>query len=143
EVHVAVNDYSAEYGHSGGLVIQAVTKSGTNHFHGSLFEYHTDNDMQAVPFGLTASSIAVSRRNEFGGSIGGPIQKDKMFGFFSWDQLKSAAGGTLGGQVETADFVNFMTTNFPNNLSTQLMTKFPVQRPNPSAIQTVQDLDPG
>lgn len=142
EVHVAVNDYSAEYGHSGGLVIQAVTKSGTNRFHGSLFEYHTDNDMEAVPFGLTASSIAVSRRNEFGGSIGGPIQKDKMFGFFSWDQLKSAAGGTLAGQVETADFVNFMTTNFANNLSTQLMNKFPVQRPNPSAIQTVQDLDP-
>ncbi len=142
EVHVSVNDYAAEYGHSGGLVIQAITKSGTNKFHGSLFEYHTDNDMEAVPFGLTASSIAVSRRNEFGGSIGGPIQKDKMFGFFSWDQLKSAAATTLNGSVETADFVNFMTTNFPNNLSTQLMNKYPVTRPNPSAIQTVQDLDP-
>jgi hypothetical protein len=142
EVHVSVNDYSAEYGHSSGLVIQAVTKSGTNQFHGSLFEYHTDNDMQAVPFGLTASSIAVSRRNEFGGSIGGPIQKDKMFAFFSWDQLKSAAASTLNGQVETADFVTFMTTNFPNNLSSQLMTKFPVSRPNPSAVQTVEDLDP-
>jgi hypothetical protein len=143
EVHVSVNDYSAEYGHSGGLVIQAITKSGTNRFHGSLFEYHTDNDMEAVPFGVTAANIAVSRRNEFGGSVGGPIQKDKMFGFFSWDQLKSAAASTLGGTVETQDFVNFMTTNYPNNLSTQLMNKFPAMRPNPvpSSIQTVQQVE--
>lgn len=145
EVHVAVNDYSAEYGHSGGLVIQAVTKSGTNQFHGSLFEYHTDNHMQALPFVPTGSPIPilpVSRRNEFGGSIGGPIQKDKTFAFFSWDQLRSAAAGTLTGQVETADFVNFMTTNFPNNLSTQLLTKFPATRVNPSSVLTVQQLDP-
>jgi carboxypeptidase family protein/TonB-dependent receptor-like protein len=149
EVHVSVNDYSAEYGHSAGLVIQAVTKSGTNQIHGSLFEYHTDNDMQAVNFIPLGScptdapckpSLAVSRRNEFGGSIGGPIQKDKTFIFFSWDQLRSAAAGTLNGQVETPDFVNFMTTNFPNNLATQLMTQFPVSRPNPSSPQTVNDL---
>lgn len=139
EVHVSVNDYSAEYGHSGGLVIQATTKSGSNRFHGSLFEYHTDNHMEAVPFNVTASSIAVSRRNEFGGSVGGPIQKDKMFGFFSWDQLKSAAATTISGVVETQDFVNFMTSNFPNNLSTQLMNKYPAVRPNPipNSIQYV------
>ena len=143
EVHVSVNDYSAEYGHSAGLVIQAITKSGTNQFHGSLFESHTDNHLQAVPLGLTASSIAVSRRNEFGGSIGGPIQKGKTFLFFSWDQLRSAAATVLNGQVETADFVSFMQTNFPNNLATQLMTQFPVSRPNPSSVQLVSDLDPG
>ncbi|HXY08726.1 MAG TPA: TonB-dependent receptor, partial [Terriglobales bacterium] len=143
EVHVSVNDYSAEYGHSSGLVIQAVTKSGTNRFHGSLFEYHTDNDLQALPFANPViTKLTVSRRNEFGGSVGGPIQKDKMFAFFSWDQLKSAAAGSLGGQVETPDFVNFMTTNFPNNLATQLMTKFPAQRPGASLFETVTDLDP-
>ena len=137
-----MNDYSAEYGHSSGLMIQAVTKSGTNQFHGSLFEYHTDNDLEAVPLGVTRAGIAASRRNEFGGSVGGPIQKDKMFAFFSWDQLKSNQAGVLNGVVETPDFVSFMTTNFPNNLSTQLMTKFPATRQNPSAIQTVQQLDP-
>ena len=142
EVHVAVNDYSAEYGHSGGLVIQAVTKSGTNQFHGSLFEYHTDNDMQSLPFANPRiTKLTVSRRNEFGGSVGGPIQKDKMFAFFSWDQLRSAAAGTLGGTVETPDFVNFMTTNFPNNLSTQLMNKFPAQRPNVGTQISVSGLD--
>jgi hypothetical protein len=144
EVHVSVNDYSAEYGHSAGLVIQAVTKSGTNQIHGSLFEYHNDNHLQALPFSNPViTSLAVSRRNEFGGSVGGPIQKDKMFAFFSWDQLISAQASVLSGTVETADFVNFMQTNFPNNLSTQLMTKYPASRPNPvpSSIQTVADLD--
>jgi hypothetical protein len=151
EVHVAVNDYSAEYGHSSGVVIQAVTKSGTNQFHGSLFEYHTDNDMQSAFFIPPGScpdpvpckpKLATSRRNEFGGSIGGPIQKDKTFAFFSWDQLRSAAAGTLTGTVETPDFVNFMTTNFPNNLSTQLMTKFPALRANAQPPLTVEQLDP-
>ncbi len=139
EVHVSVNDYSAEYGHSSGLVIQAVTKSGTNRFHGSLFEYHTDNDLEATPFNA-GGRAAVSRRNEFGGSIGGPIQKDKMFAFFSWDQLRSAQATVLNGVVETPDFVNFMQTNFPNNLSTQLMTKFPATGNPVGGVQTVNDL---
>lgn len=142
ELHVSVNDYSAEYGHSSGLMIQAVTKSGTNQFHGSLFEYHTDNALEARALGVAPGSVAASRRNEFGGSVGGPIQKDKMFAFFSWDQLKSNQAGVLNGTVETPDFVNFMKANFPNNLSTQLLTNFPATIVNPSAIQTVQDLDP-
>jgi hypothetical protein len=144
ELHVSVNDYSAEYGHSSGLMIQAVTKSGTNQFHGSLFEYHTDNDLEAVPLGVTRADIAASRRNEFGGSIGGPIQKDKMFAFFSWDQLISAQATVLGGTVETTDFVTFMKNNFPNNLSTQLMTAYPAtsQSVVPGSVQTVQQLDP-
>jgi hypothetical protein len=65
-----------------------------------------------------------------------------MFAFFSWDQLKSNAAGVLNGVVETPDFVNFMKTNFPNNLSTQLMTKYPATVVNPSNVQTVANLDP-
>ncbi|MBV9181574.1 MAG: TonB-dependent receptor [Acidobacteria bacterium] len=149
EFHVSVNDYSAEYGHSGGLMIQAVTKSGTNQFHGSLFEYHTDNALMARGLNqttpdLTGRIIPVSRRNEFGGSIGGPIQKDKTFIFFSWDQLISAQATVLQGNVETPQFVSFMTSNFPNNLSTKLMTQYPakVQSVLPGSIQTVQQRDP-
>ncbi|HKV38419.1 MAG TPA: carboxypeptidase-like regulatory domain-containing protein, partial [Blastocatellia bacterium] len=88
EFTVAVNDYSAEHGRSGSLVIQAVTKSGTNEFHGSAFEYHQDNKLTArnvfqnTPDPLTGRILPVSRRNEFGGAVGGPIQKDKMFFFF-------------------------------------------------------------
>jgi hypothetical protein len=142
ELHVAVNDYSAEYGRQGSLVVQAITKGGTNQFHGSLFEYHQDNKLQAHNF--FSSSVPVYRRNEFGGSLGGPILKNKMFGFFSWDQKKSSSPVTFQDNVETPDFVSFMKTNFPNNLSTKLMTSFPatVNGAVPGSIVTVQQLDP-
>jgi hypothetical protein len=148
EFHVSVNDYSAEYGHSGGLVIQAVTKSGSNKLHGSLFEYHTDNkltsrnEFQNTKDPLTGRYFPVSRRNEFGGAVGGPIQKDKMFFFFSWDQLISAQATTIQQTVEDPDFVNFMKTNFPNNLSTHLMTTYPasIQGVVPGSVLTVNDL---
>ena len=67
---------------------------------------------------ITGRIFPVSRRNEFGGSVGGPIQKDKMFFFFSWDQLISAQATTIQATVEHPDFVNFMKSDFPNNLST-------------------------
>ena len=148
EFHVSVNDYSAEYGHSGGLVIQAVTKSGSNRLHGSLFEYHNDNiltarnEFQNTKDPLTGRYFPVSRRNEFGGSVGGPIQKDKMFFFFSWDQLISAQATTIQQTVEHPDFVNFMKTNFPNNLSTHLLTTYPasIQAVVPGSVLTVNDL---
>lgn len=142
ELHVAVNDYSAEYGRQGSLVVQAITKGGTNLFHGSLFEYHQDNKLQAHNF--FSSSVPVYRRNEFGGSLGGPIVKNKIFGFFSWDQKKSSSPVTFQDNVETPDFVNFMKTNFPNNLATKLMTSFPatVNGVVPGSVVTVQQLDP-
>ncbi len=150
ELHVAVNDYSAESGRSGSLVIQAVTKSGTNQFHGSLFEYHQDNVLtarnhfQSTKDPLTNRYFPAFRRNEFGGSLGGPIQKDNMFFFFSWDQKRSSQAQTFRTVVEHPDFVNFMKTNYPNNLSTQLLTSFPATAPffEPGSIQTAQDLDP-
>jgi hypothetical protein len=144
ELHVSVNDYSAEYGHSDGLVIQAVSKSGTNEFHGSLFEYHQDNDLWAHNALSGGQKVPVFRRNEFGGSVGGPILKNRIFGFFSWDQKISSQPSVFQSTVETQDFVNFMKSNFPNNLSTMLLTKFPatVNGVVPGTVQTVQNLDP-
>ncbi len=143
ELHVTVNDYSAEYGRGSSLIIQAVTKGGTNNFHGSLFEYHQDNKLTAANF-FDAGFVPVFRRNEFGGSIGGPFLRNKWFGFFSWDQKRASRPDTLSYTLETQDFVNFMKTNFPNNLSTQLVTKFPATAGHviPGSTQTVQDLDP-
>src|SRR5205823_13101596 len=70
DLHVSVNDYSAEYGRSSGLVIQSVSKSGTNEFHGSLFEYHQDNALSGRNALSGGAPVAVFRRNEFGGSLG-------------------------------------------------------------------------
>ena len=143
EVHVTVNDYSAEYGRGSSLIVQAVTKGGTNNFHGSLFEYHQDNKLTAANF-FDSGFVPVFRRNEFGGSIGGPFVKNKWFGFFSWDQKRASTPTTLTYTLETSDFVNFMKANFPNNLSTKLLTSYPATVGNviSGSVQTVQALDP-
>jgi Carboxypeptidase regulatory-like domain/TonB dependent receptor len=144
ELHVSVNDYSAEYGRSGSLVIQAISKTGTNEFHGSLFEYHQDNKLWAHNALSGGQAVPVFRRNEFGGSVGGPILKKKIFGFFSWDQKKSSSPIVYQANVEAPEFVSYLTTNFPSNLSTQLLTKFPATNNGivPGTVKTVQDLDP-
>jgi carboxypeptidase family protein/TonB-dependent receptor-like protein len=144
EFSIALNDYSAEYGRSGSVVINAVTKSGSNNFHGSIFEYHRDskltarNVFQNTVNPLTGRVLPATRRNEFGGSLGGPIQKDKMFFFFSWDQLRSSNAVTRLVTQETPEFVNFMKTNFPNNLSTFLLTHYPMGDVGPFRAGTVQ-----
>lgn len=149
ELHVAVNDYSAESGRSGSLSIQAVTKAGTNGFHGSLFEYHQNNVLtardhfQSTIDPNTGRYFPAFRRNEFGGSIGGPIQHDKMFFFFSWDQKRSSSPTLVRSTVETPQFVDFMKTNYPDNISTQLLTNFPaIESHGLTDIQTAADIDP-
>src|SRR5438128_1657341 len=144
EIHVTVNDYSAETGRSSGLTIQSISKSGTNEFHGSLFEYHQDNRLWAHNALSGGQAVPVFHRNEFGGSLGGAILKNKLFGFFSWDQKKSGQPMVFQDTIETPDLVNYVKTNFPNNLSTQLLTSFPATSHGfiPGTVQTVQDVDP-
>jgi len=95
EFSVTSNNFSAEYGRASGGVINVVTKSGTNDFHGSLFEFnrlsaYTSNDYDSNANGVPKARYA---RNQFGYSIGGPIVKNKLF-FFStteWTRVRSAA----------------------------------------------------
>jgi hypothetical protein len=97
EFQVNTSNYSAEYGRSAGAVVNTITKSGTNDFHGSLFEYYRNNRLGArnprafqsifTP-GQPLQIIGIKPkdiRNQFGGNIGGPIVKDKLFFFFSYD----------------------------------------------------------
>ena len=131
EIRVSVNNYSAQYGRNSSILTQMTTKSGTNQIHGSLFEYHTDNKLTArnvfqnTPNPITGRIIPVSRRNEFGGSVGLPIRKDHTFVFGSYDQLKSAQAFSGTYTVEAPDFTNFMQSNFPNNIATTLLTSYP------------------
>ena len=99
EFQVNTSSYSAEYGRSAGGVVNAVTKSGTNEFHGQLFYYQRNNKWGArnplatntvningvfTPVGIKPEDV----RHQFGGAIGGPIVRDKVFFFFSYDQQK-------------------------------------------------------
>lgn len=115
EFQVNTSNYSAEYGRAAGGVVNTVTKSGTNDFHGGLFYYLRDNDLGARnPRGfnpLTGEALKpVDRRHQFGGTIGGPIVHDKLFFFFSYDQQKrdfpaiaQFSSGTFLNTINTAN----------------------------------------
>ena len=86
EFRVVTNSYSAEYGRFAGGVINIITRSGGNDFHGSLFEFFRNNDLNAYPWlSLTTSPL---HRNQFGGAFGGPIRKNKTFFFGTYSGLR-------------------------------------------------------
>ncbi|MGI4758132.1 MAG: TonB-dependent receptor domain-containing protein, partial [Janthinobacterium lividum] len=82
EVRVLTNNYTADTGRAAGAVINIVTKSGTNTFHGSLYEYFRNDKLNAYPFQFGAHNAKPPlKQNQFGGSLGGPIWKDHTFFF--------------------------------------------------------------
>jgi outer membrane receptor protein involved in Fe transport len=86
EVKVLANAFSAEYGHNAGSIFNVVTKSGTDHFHGAGWEFLRNSDLNARNF--FSSSVPTLIQNQFGGNIGGPIKKDKLFFFGSYEGLR-------------------------------------------------------
>jgi hypothetical protein len=95
EFQVLVNNYSAEYGRSTGGIVTAVTRSGTNDFHGSAFEFNRDNRWDAKTFFDDPNSeIPKLTRNQFGGQFGGPIARDRTFFFGSYEGLRQDKGVT-------------------------------------------------
>lgn len=107
EFQVNTGVYSAEYGRAVGGVINSVTKSGTNQLHGELYFYHRDqqwgasNDFvynvaynQAAGTAVKVPFKAKDKRNQYGFGIGGPLIKDKLFGFYAFDQYRRVFPGT-------------------------------------------------
>ena len=86
EFSVLTSTYTAEYGRSAGGVINAITKSGTNSIHGSAFYFIRNSALDARNF--FDRQIPPFRRNQFGGSVGGPIKKDKLFYFGNYEGLR-------------------------------------------------------
>jgi outer membrane receptor protein involved in Fe transport len=87
EFQVNRNAYSAEYGRAGGAVINVVTKSGTNDFHGSLFEFYRDKSLNSNSYANELANQPKSpyHYNQFGGTVGGPVVRDRAFFFLSYD----------------------------------------------------------
>jgi len=88
EFSVLTGNFSAEYGKSSGGVINAITKSGTNQLHGTVYEFLRNSAMDAKNFFDPAGKIAPFRRNQFGASAGAPIQRDKTFVFADYEGLR-------------------------------------------------------
>ena len=95
EFQVLTNSYSAEFGRSSGGIINAITRSGTNKLHGNLFEYLRNSTLDAKNyFDPAADRIPPFKRNQFGGTLGGPIRQDKTFFFGAFEAVKERLGVT-------------------------------------------------
>jgi len=108
EFRVLTNNFDAEYGDFSGGVVNVVTKSGTNGFHGTAFEFLRNEKLDARNFFdrnqtdpvtgqlIPGSAIGVFRRNQFGGVLGGPILKNRLFFFFDYQGTRESRGATTG-----------------------------------------------
>ncbi len=106
EMRVVTNSFSAELSRTGGAAIVFITKGGTNELHGSAFEYLRNQDLDARPPNLAATaSKPPYKQHNFGGSIGGPVKKNKAFFFADWETYMSNLGGALLATVPTAAMI--------------------------------------
>ena len=120
-VNVVTNSFDAEQGHATGAAVNVITKSGTNDFHGSAFEFHTDNALKALnrfnPAGFRKPKYIM---NQYGGSIGGPIKRNKLFFFADWEATKRRQ---LANTVRTVmNPAGIFDSNGNGNLSAALPT---------------------
>ncbi|HEY3158547.1 MAG TPA: TonB-dependent receptor [Vicinamibacterales bacterium] len=113
EYQVQTHQYGAEYGGSTGVVVNSVTKSGTNNFAGRVFEYFQDNKLQATDYFLkqAGESNPESGSNVYGGSIGGPIVRNKAFFFFNYEGTNASEAANLNFPAQAAPLaVSYSTT---------------------------------
>ena len=153
EFSVQTSNYGAEYGMSAGGVVSVTTKSGTNQFHGDAFEFVRNGVSNARNY--FAASVDPLKRNQYGGTIGGPVVlphyngRDKTFFFFGYQgtQIRDITGG-LHTFVPTAanlqgDFSNALTVNPNNPLGKATVIKDPVTgQPFPGNLIPVSRMDP-
>jgi hypothetical protein len=131
EFRVETSNYGAQYGRMSGGVVTAVTRSGTNRFHGSLFEFFRDTNMNANSWGASPTAKTPFHRNNFGGTVGGPIVKDKAFFFFSYGGLRQTVGQFLNGGVtpttleRQGDFTQSYTYNATTGVKTPIIPNMP------------------
>ena len=125
EVTVLGGDNSAEYGRAGGAVINVVTKSGTNQFHGSVYDVIDTSALTSLSAGQKANqgltSVPVYTQNSFGFSMGGPIKKDKLFFFGTFQPTLTRIGASSGSAaVPTEQGFNTLRALFPQGASANL-----------------------
>jgi len=134
EFRVETSTFGAQYGQFSAAVVSVITKSGTNSWHGGLFEFNRNTDFNAntwAPAHNAAGQIIVSpyHRNQFGGDVGGPIKHDKAFFFFSYGGLR---------QVTSAVFTGALTPTANERLGDFTGDTFTVYTPGASHVAANQ-----
>lgn len=104
EFKVQTSDYDAQYGRAAGAILNATIKSGTNNFHGDVWEFFRNDKLDAADFFEDSGGLQKGeyRQNQFGGTIGGPIKKDKLFFFGDIEILRRRQGSVFTNTVPTA-----------------------------------------
>lgn len=105
EFSVLTQNYSAEYGRTSGGVVNAVTRSGTNSWHGDAYEFLRNSALDARNY-FDGSQIPPFKRNQFGGAFGGPIAKDRTFFFFNFEGVRQDLSTTQVSTVPSANARN-------------------------------------
>ena len=157
EFKILRNSYSSQFGGAGGGVITIVTKAGTNDFHGSAYYFGRNDRLDAKDtvlkfFNPTAKKDSI-RRNDFGGSVGGPVKKDKIFFFISEEWNRLIQGKVRSAHVptplqRTGDFSDSaLDTKFSSATTTGCLLNGGLHDPdpagNPTALFTASPSTPG
>src|SRR5207245_4358019 len=105
EFKLQKNSFSAEFGSNGGTTVSFVTKSGTNQFHGSGYLFDRRPQLAANDFYSNLAGVPKTTgylRDQYGGSIGGPVIKQKTFFFFDYDHVRNHSSAAITGTVPSA-----------------------------------------
>ena len=127
EIRVSTNPTSIEQGIVGGVQVQMVTKGGSNTFHGTGHYTFLDSSFNALPYGDSAADVGSWYKRYFGGTIGGPILKDRLFFFGAYEGLRQDAPAGAGQTVivETKAFADWVESTRPNSIAAQLLSQLP------------------
>jgi hypothetical protein len=135
-------NFSAEFGSSAGSVVNVVSKSGTNSFHGSAFEFLRNDALDAAGF-FDAYDPASGekdkgeyKRNQFGASLGGPIRRNSTFFFGSWESLRLRTGRSSVQTFESAPWANYVQ-QYGAPVASFLYKNYPAPKPITTVTDTV------
>ena len=141
EVQVLEQSYSAQYGEALSAVINPITKSGTNHFHGSIFDYFRNEALDANDFFNNRAHFPRSkfRLNQFGGSVSGPIKTDKLFFFANYEGVRQTRGQLFTALTPTAAFRATLPSVLQPPVATLPLPTIPTSDPNVGIAQIQKD----
>lgn len=122
EVRVVANNFSAVDGRNSGAQIQVITKGGTNHLRGS-GSYYFQNDTLSSK-NVFETEVPAFRKDQFGYSIGGPIVRNQVFFFTSYEGVRQSGARGASYSVETPEFRNFVLQTRPNTIAARLLRDF-------------------
>ena len=126
EFQTLTGTYSAQYAGNGGAIV-GVTKSGTNEFHGSAYEFLRNSDLDTRGFFDPGSGAPPFRRNQYGGTFGGPIKKNKIFFFMNYEGIQEFLETTSVNYVPNSSFVSTYCSApcTPNQASLNMLALYP------------------